>query len=144
METLTGHMTQLSLTKNCETIINIIDARQNPAGAPPAGDGRSFRSEISTLRKFSELLDKVHRAQPPRAQFEDCLWDHATVLISRCRKTLCGVEHYLREQQQEVGTQDSLKSVSNACHDGLVSYPQRTHVNLETKTLQLTLLVFNL
>lgn len=135
METLTGQTVQLSLTKDCENIFATLDKSDRPIG--PVQEGRSFRSEISALRKFSELLDKVRRAQPPRAHFEERLWEYATVLISRCRKTLSGIDQYLRDQQQA-------EDAANACPGGCSSYPQRTHVNLQTKTLQLTLLTFNL
>lgn len=132
---------QLSLTRDCEGVIDLLDKCNNNdnAESSSAQEGRSLHSEISTLRKFAELLDKVRRAQPPRAQFEERLWERVTVLIVRCRGTLGGVERFLRERDEVVEGQ---KGVGGA--EGSLNYPQRTHINLQTKTLQLTLLAFNL
>ena len=115
------------------------------------GDSReAFSSEVLTLRKFFDLIERVRRAKPPETALEEEHWHALSVLMLKCRHTLSNLRERLASTRDsrdfelhynepwKIAQEDRRLSIGPS-----ISTP-RAHVNLYTQTLQMSLQAINL
>lgn len=132
------------LTPMCDAVL---DALVKFPDSKDVGRSRdAFKAEVLTLRKFSGLVDKIHRARPPQSLKEEEHWTAVNALLHRGRRTLANLQERLTKTDSKDYrlhysepwklSQEDRKPVAIAT--------LRAHINLFTQTLQLSLTAFNL
>lgn len=79
-----------------------------------ANDVTVFRSEVQTLRKFLDLIEKIIRANQARMAFEEEHFGDVNVLLDRCRASLtrlCEIFADFRVKYQKAAPQRALQEV---------------------------------
>lgn len=79
-----------------------------------ADDVNALRSEVQTLRKFLDLIEKILRAKQARMAFEEEHFNDVTVLLDRCRASLsrlCEIFADLKATYQRSTPQTALQQL---------------------------------
>lgn len=91
----------------CDVILETLRSFGNVAA-----DINAFRSEVQTLRRFLDLIDRIRKANAPRTAFEDEHFSDIDVLLEHCRLTLsrlCEILPELRARYQKAAPHDALQ-----------------------------------
>ncbi len=112
----------------------------------PTSAVSAFSTEIATLRKFLDLVERVRRAKLSRVEFEENHWRDVNALLERCRGTfgrLFGLLADLEAGDPEAPA-DAVERGSRWNERVGEMEILRGHVVLYTRTLQATLQTINL
>ena len=134
-----------SIAHLCDVVIETI--RRFAESSKSASDAvAAFRNEVQTLRRFLDLIERVHRAKPPRLGFEEEHWKDVKVLLARCRRTLsrlCKLLANLEAEDHEAARENLSRESQFDLQIPSVS-ALRAHIIFYTKTLQMSLQTVNL
>lgn len=106
-----------------------------------AMDIKAFCSEVQTLRKFLDLIDRVFKAKLPRMAFEEQHFTSVEVLLERCRSTLsrlCEIFTALRPGSSQTGSPDGLEEVLRNMQSSEMM-ALRARIGFYVQTLQMSL-----
>ena len=135
-----------SIAHLCDIVIETLRRFAETTGS--AGDAvEAFRSEVQTLRKFLDLIERVHRAKPPRLRFEEEHWRDVKVLLERCRRTLsrlCKLLANMEAEDQQAAVQDQTRGSRPLDMEIPALSALRAHISFYTHTLQMSLQTVNL
>ena len=110
-----------------------------------------FAKEVQTLRKFSDLIERVRRAKPPQTPLEEEHWHALHCLMVRCRNTLSSLRESLANtrgsKEYELHYNEPWKISPTLVEERKPTASVstlRAHINLYTQTLQMSLQAINL
>lgn len=100
-----------------------------------------FRSEIQTLQKFLDLIERVRRANPPRMAFEEDHFNDVKGILDRCRGTLsrlCELLANMTAKDYEKASPETSRKLNSDLNAPEIS-ALRARIGFYTQTLQMSL-----
>ena len=145
MEPIVGLTKPISTTKDlCESVLQTLE-RCDWRPDRSTKDGGNLRNELQSLHSFLSLLDRIRLVQSPGAQFDEEHWEKVDVIVHRCHGALSTFESVLKDQEPRI-LEDQQQNGSQ--RSGTFQIPSErvllAHVNILTKTFQITLQTINL
>lgn len=136
MQTPPGNPELPNVVRVCGSIQEIIEEHINSYPETGESDIDTLRLEVQTLHQYLILIERVRAAREPRLGVEESHLRDVSTLLRRCDRALLNLHKSLRRLGDPNGQPWDLRTAT-------FTVP-RFYISFYTRTLQVSLIAFNL